>query len=128
MHYLTVAAIFREENSWLDEWILYHQALGVEHFVLYNDDPETHVSDRILKPYVDQGLVQNIHVNERPDIIRHGIKMRQSKTYRDVIRNLAGKTHWLAIIDIDEFILPRLRNDIRETLVEYEEHNGLAIN
>jgi len=128
MYYLSIAAIFREENSWLDEWILYHHALGVEHFVLYNDDPDTHVSDRILKPYVDQGVVENIHIRERSATIKDDIGSRQHDTYRDAIRNLAGQTHWLAIIDIDEFILPRCRNDIRETLEEYEEHNGLAIN
>ena len=96
MRYLTVAAIFREENSWLDEWILYHHALGAEHFVPYNDDPDTHVSDRILKPYVDQGLVENIHIRERSDAIREDIGERQNDAYRDAIRNSAGKTQWLA--------------------------------
>lgn len=32
---------FCKENSWLDEWIRYHLAVGVEHFVLYNDDADT---------------------------------------------------------------------------------------
>jgi len=128
MYYLTIAAIFREENSWLDEWILYHRALGVEHFVLYNDDPDTHVSDRILEPYVDQGLVENIHIRDRAAVIREDRGICQHDTYRDAIHNLTGKTRWLGLIDLDEFILPRHQDDIRTTLEEYEEHSGLAIN
>jgi hypothetical protein len=123
-----MGAIFREENSWLEEWIRYHRALGVEHFILYNDDPDTHVSDRILKPYVDQGLLDNIHVHECPEDIRNDIGVRQQNVYREMIGNMAGRTRWLAILDLDEFILPRCQDDIRTILEEYEEHSGLAIN
>jgi len=128
MYYLSMGAVFRMENSWLDEWIQYHHALGVEHFVLFNDDPDTRVSDRILKPYVDRGLVENIRLRERPDIIQNDIGTFQTHTYRAMLKHLIGKTYWLAIIDLDELILPRCRDDIRETLEEYEEHSGLAIN
>lgn len=128
MHYLTIGAIFRMENSWLDEWIRYHRAVGVEHFVLYNDDVSTRVSDRILKPYVDQGLVENIHTRECPGIIREDLAVRQSDAYRDLIRNSINQTRWLAIVDLDELILPRHWDDVRAALEEYEEHNGLAIN
>jgi len=128
MYYLSIGAIFREENSWLDEWIMYHHALGVEHFILYNDDPDTRVSDRILKPYVDRGLVENIHIRECSEAVRDGLVVHQTNAYREMIRDSIGQTHWLAIIDLDEFILPRQRDDIRETLEEYEANNGLAIN
>jgi len=126
MHYLTIGAIFREENSWLKEWIEYHHALGVEHFILYNDDLDTRVSDKILKPYVDRELVKNIH-REDSEPLRSDLEVRQKIVYRDMIKNMVGSTHWLAIIDIDEFILPHHQDDIRETLEGYEEHSGLAV-
>jgi len=116
------------ENSWLDEWIQYHLAVGVEHFVLYNDDADPRVSDRILKPYVDQGLVENIHISDCSQTIRSGREWCQDDVYRDLIGNAVGKTHWLAIVDLDELIFPRRWNDVRTALEEYEEHNGLAIN
>jgi len=61
-------------------------------------------------------------------VMRQDPQLRQNNAYRDAIRNLTGKTRWLALIDLDEFILPRHQDDIRETLREYEEYNGLAIN
>ena len=123
-----MGAMFRLENSWLDEWIQYHLAVGVEHFVLYNDDEETQVSDRILKPYADQGLVENIPVRCRADILRGDVNRRQHDVYRDMIANAAGKTQWLALLDLDELLLPRRCDDVRELLQEYEEHDGLAVN
>jgi hypothetical protein len=128
MYYLTMGAIFRMENSWLDEWIQYHVSVGVEHFILYNDDDDTRVSDRILQPYVEQGLVENIHLNDRADTIRRDIRWSQHDAYRDMIGNAINRTHWLAILDLDELLLPRQQDDVRETLQEYEQHNGLAVN
>jgi hypothetical protein len=128
MNYLTMGAVFRNENSWLEEWVRYHHALVVEHFVLYNDDIDTHVSDRILKPYIDQGFVENIHVRKCPHLIRKDGRLHQDNAYREMIGNVIGTTQWLAIVDLDELILPRQCDDIRKTLEEFEEHNGLAIN
>ncbi len=64
MKYLSIGAIFEQENSWLDEWIHYHMGIGVERFYLYNHDLDPKVSDRILLPYVSMGIVDNIHVRE----------------------------------------------------------------
>lgn len=117
------------ENSWLEEWVLYHLSIGVEHIVLYNDDEETQVSDRILKPYVERGIVENIHVPGLfGQVIREDAYCRQNDAYRDMIKNAVGQTHWLAILDLDEFVLPRQHDDVRELLDEFEEHSGLGIN
>jgi len=110
------------ENSWLEEWIQYHLAVGVEHFILYNDDDDTHVSDRILQPYVERGLVENVHLNRGNDPFHH------TERYRSMIERMTGKTRWLALIDLDELMLPRHCDDLKELLQEYETHNGLAIN
>lgn len=128
MHYLSIGAMFRNENSWLDEWIRYHEAAGVEHFFLYNHDEDTTVSDRILRPYVDKGLVDNIHI---ADVVRQETipqRRRMNAIYREIFRNASGKTQWIAMIDLDEFILPRRCDDIRQVLEQYEEFSGLAVN
>ena len=127
MHYLSLGAIFRMENSWLEEWIRYHFAVGVEHIILYNDDDDTHVSDRILQPYVDRGVVENIHVRNHSKI-RDDINYRQNDAYRDMIESMVGQTRWLAILDLDELVLPRQSDDVRECLEGYEDHSALAVN
>lgn len=128
MYYLSLGGIFRMENSWLEEWIQYHLAIGVEHIILYNDDLDTHVSDRILRPYVERGLVENIPVRGTNGRIRDDAQWRQYDAYREMIRNAVGRTRWLGLLDLDEFLFPREKDDLREMMSEYEEHDALAMN
>lgn len=128
MNYLTACAIFQRENSWLDEWIRYHLTIGVEHFLLCNDDDDTSVSDRILQPYVDRGIVENIHVRNLYGTVREDRHWRQKDVYREMIKQSIGRTRWLAMIDLDELILPRSCDDLRELLQDYEGHAGLGMN
>lgn len=128
MHYLSIGAMFRSENSWLDEWIRFHAAVGVEHFYLYNHDLDSRISDKILEPYVQSGLVENIHISEMKYLKGIPQRQRMNEIYRTIIGDAAGKTVWLGMIDLDEFILPRRCDDLREVMKSFEDYSGLAIN
>lgn len=127
MDYLSIGAVFRMENSWLVEWLEYHRFVGVERFYLYCDEADSRVSDKILKPYVDSGLVALRWVREMDDIDQSPHAWRQPDVYREIIREATGKTEWIAMIDLDEFLLPRQCDDMRELLESYEAYSGLAV-
>lgn len=127
MDYLSIGAIFEQENCWLDEWIRYHFHVGVEHFYLYNNDRDTRVSDRILLPYVERGLVENIHVREHASLKSMSKETLQSEMLKDVMARSRGRTRWLAAIDLDEFILPRSEESIAAILGDYEEYGALIV-
>jgi hypothetical protein len=55
-HRLAVAALFRNEARYLEEWIEYHLMVGVEHFWLYDDSSTDDWRD-VVAPYADAGLV-----------------------------------------------------------------------
>jgi hypothetical protein len=128
MQYLSIGAIFRMENSWLDEWIRYHHAVGVERFYLVCHDTDTRVVDKILHPYIECGLVELQYVRDMPDLDQSPNAWVQMGAYHRIIRHAIGKTRWIAMIDIDEFLLPRLCDDLRQFLEEYEEELAIAIN
>ncbi len=128
MYYLSATAIFRGENSWLDEWIQYHRGIGVEHFYLFNHDENTKVSDRILQPYLELGLVENIHVMDTEWGKTEAPSNFQILAYREMMKEASQHTKWMAIIDLDEYILPKKTDDIRELLEEYEDYSALAMN
>jgi hypothetical protein len=128
MHYLSIGALFRMENPWLDEWIRYHAAVGVEKFYLVCHDTDTRVPDKILQPYILQGLVELRYVRDMPDLNQSPTAWVQRDVYRKIIRHVAGQTRWIAMIDLDEFLLPKHYDDVREVLAEYEECPGLAVN
>lgn len=117
MNFLTIATIFRGEDHWLPEWITYHAGVGVEHFYLFNNEPNPEPSHRILEPFIDQGIVT--------EILWPG-EDQQMKAIAEALRLI--KSQWVALIDVDEFILPRTENTIPAILDYYHGFGGLAIN
>ena len=59
---LYVCAIFKNETPYLKEWIEFHRIVGVEKFILYQNNS---VDDYryVLDPYVAEGIVELIDWN-----------------------------------------------------------------
>ena len=55
--YLSIGAVFRDEDDFLAEWLEFHLCVGVEHFFLYNHFSATDQHEDILRPYIASGLV-----------------------------------------------------------------------
>ncbi len=118
-YYLSVHMMFQNEETILKEWIEYYLMLGVDHFYLYNHE-STDASVSIVKPYVDKGLVTlKNYVGPFTGIF---------SVIDETINLTRRETKWLAIIDSDEFIVPKKCNSLKEFLVPYEEFAGLGIN
>jgi hypothetical protein len=110
---LAVCAIFNNEAPWLKEWLAYHHAiLGVEHFYLYNND-STDDYLGILQPYIETGIVELIDWSSSEP--SHCLPSEDSApwsgaqigAYNHCLKQKAlKKAKWVAMIDIDEFIVP----------------------
>lgn len=118
---LSIGAIFQNEAPYLKEWIDYHHLIGVEHFILYNHYSTDNYLE-ILEPYISIGLVEliNCEMKEYPKVLLD--------IYRKCIKYQKNTSKWLAMIDIDEFILTKNDIPIKEFLKEFEHTAGLAIN
>lgn len=112
---LSMLAMFREEARYLKEWIDYHILIGVQHFWLYNDHSIDNFEE-VLKPYIEKGIVDLIHWTEGGDGYSY---VRQPSIYRDGIQKAIGNTKWLAILDIDEFLIPMKDESVIDTLDKY---------
>ena len=93
---LAIVAIMKNEGPYLREWIEYHKLVGVEKFYLYNND-STDDTIQILEPYVKSGMV---------DLIDFPGEKKQIPAYDNCIERHKMDCRWLAIIDLDEFIVP----------------------
>ena len=93
---LAIVAIMKNEGPYLAEWIEFHKLLGVEKFYLY-DNESSDDTQKILKPYIKSGLVDWTFFP--------GEKM-QLPAYNDCIARHKNETKWLAVIDLDEFLVP----------------------
>ncbi len=99
---LGIAAVIRADQTRLEEWIEYHRLVGVQRFWLYDNSPQE-VRRQVLEPLVEAGLVELI---DWPVVRRGDLIERQLEAFGDVLRRAVGEVRWLALIDLDEFLLP----------------------
>jgi hypothetical protein len=116
--YLSVCAIYRDEASYLREWIEFHRLVGVERFFLYdNRSVDDHLE--VLGPYVDEGTV-----------VLHDWPMPQGQlpAYEHCIGEHGRESRWIAFIDLDEFLFSPTGRALPEVLVEYEKWPAVGAN
>ncbi len=119
--YLSICAIMRNEAPYLKEWIEYHKIVGVERFYLFDNESTDNTKD-VLQPYIDAGLVIYTYA---PGDKKNGF---QSQAYNRCIQEHKDDTWWLAIIDIDEFLVPMKDDKISDFLKKCEPYPGIVIN
>jgi len=116
---MAICAIFRNEARYLNEWIQFHRAVGIEHFFLYNnqsdDQPES-----ILARYIEEGLVTLINWQ-----IPYRYKA-QRRAYADCLDRTRGLYRWLGFIDIDEFLFSPTNELLPTVMRRFEEYPGVV--
>jgi Glycosyltransferase family 92 len=119
---LSVLAMFQDEAPYLKEWIEYYRLLGVDHFYLYNHSSADNYME-ILRPYINDGIVELTEWLRPTD---HIWEQYQLDAYNDCLAHCKNQTNWLAIIDIDEYIVPRYTNSLKEFLIPYNQMRGIG--
>lgn len=127
---LTICAIFHDEAPYMQEWIEFHKIVGVQHFILYNNN-STDDYLNVLTPYIEEGIVELIEwpsFQKDKDWNNFCFNI-QPNAYTDAINKTKNISKWLALIDTDEFIVPVLDKTILECLENrYSSVSGLGIN
>lgn len=122
-----MVAIFQNEASFIKEWIEFHKIVGVEHFYLFNNLSTDHYLE-VLTPYLLSGEVTLIewpyHTNEE----KKNWPAIQRASYLTTIKLVSKKVKWLAIVDIDEYIVPVKEDNLPSILSSYENFGGVCIN
>jgi hypothetical protein len=94
-HTLSILAVSKREAHFMREWIEFHRLVGVEHFYIY-DAVEDKVEET-LAPYVREGIVTLVEERRHPC---------QWEVYGEFFANNRD-TKWCAVLDLDEFIVPK---------------------
>lgn len=117
-YYLAVCAIAKNEGPYFKEWIEWHKSKGVEKFYIY-DNESTDCTKEVLAPYIASGLVE---YNYFPG------NHVQLAAYDYCFEKHRLDTRWLALIDLDEFIVPIKDKSIPEFLHRFEDFPVVEIN
>ena len=116
MQYLAFCCIAKDENHFLKEWLAYHALLGVEHFYIYDNCSQVPIRE-LLSGFAD---------DSRVTIRRIAGQKMQLPAYDDCLQSFGATCRWMGFIDIDEFALPVVDNDLRVLLSEFEAYGGLG--
>ncbi len=117
-YYLAVCAIAKNEGVYFREWIEWHKNLGVEKFYIYDNESSDHTKE-VLAPYIESGLVEYTFFPG---------KRQQLVAYDHCLDKHRLDTHWIAVIDVDEFIVPIKDKTIPEFLKRFENFAAVEIN
>lgn len=121
LDYIAVCAIIKDEGPYLTEWLEFHRLVGVDRFYLY-DNGSTDGTFEILRPYIDADIVRFV---PWPKFIAHSNP--QYLAYAHAAALNVDKSHWLAYIDLDEFLFPVQESDLRKVFRKLEAASSIAV-
>ncbi|MES2604954.1 MAG: glycosyltransferase family 2 protein [Pseudomonadota bacterium] len=117
---LAVCGIVRDEAPYLLEWIAWHRLIGVDHFVLF-DNESVDGTTAMLKSLAKAGLVDHVvwpNIKDMP---------AQRAAYIAGLARLGWRCRWVAFIDADEFLNPLRGETLPQILADYDTAAGLVV-
>jgi hypothetical protein len=107
---VALVCIAKNEDNYIQEWIDYNLKLGFDHIFIYRNNWKFESSNK------------NVTVIDFPG------NVKQLPAYNDFINNNVGIYDWGAFFDVDEFLVLKKHNNIKEFISEYTEHDSIAVN
>jgi hypothetical protein len=107
---VALTCIAKNEDKYIEEWIQYHLYLGFDRVFVYENDWTLNL---------DSPFVEKIQFNGGG---------RQSQAYNHFLSNYKNKYDWVAFFDVDEFLVLKMHDNIKQFLFHYREFDGVGIN
>ena len=119
-----VAAIFKNEELALKEWIEHYKYHGTQHIYLIDDDSSDN-SIQVIHPYIQEGYVTLFRANNWGRYLG-----RQKDIYNHFILPLVNQkiSKWTFICDLDEFLWTPDSIDIKNVLRNCNHLSQIQIN
>ncbi len=115
-YYLSLVAPLKDEEHYLIEFVNYYLIHGVDHFYFYDNDSTIPVRE-VLTEYRDHCT-----------IMRAPGDAVQIRAYAHFCKHFRHEATWIAVFDIDEFVLPHQHGSFKEFLLDHDHCDGVGIN
>ena len=122
MKYCAICCIAKDEDMYIEEWIEYHLLLGFDTVIVY-DNHSTIPLKVILNKYVENG---EVIIHETPGIELG--EVAQGRAYTHCMQTYKNDYMWIAVIDVDEVIVPKECLNVKQMLAEFENYGGVVLN
>jgi len=117
--FLTLGAVVRDQEHYIQEWLTFHHLMGVERFVIALHKCKDKTLQKIEQlPFQKKIRIAKITNNEQ---------FVQMGTYQWIADEFGKYTEWMMFLDSDEFFFGTREDDLRVLLAnDYKDHTGLA--
>lgn len=113
---LAVVATVKNEGSYIAEWLSYHRAVGVRHFILYDDGSTDDTLSEVRRVLQTEDFTIVPWHLRLIDVSSDQILNSQAIAFTHAILNFGRHYRWMAFIDADEFLLPKSGATVEEAL------------
>jgi hypothetical protein len=117
--HIVVLSTAKNESRYLLEWISFHRVVGVNHFYIY-DNESTDETGALLRALENRGIVTRVDWPSPTDIAKN------VGAYVHFFANFKNIADWVAIIDCDEFLVPRVDENLPLVLSRFKDHPGVS--
>lgn len=107
---VALVCIAKNEDNYIDEWINYNLKLGFDRIFIYSNNWE-----------------YECH-NEKVSVIPFPGEVKQTQSYNTFINDNRENYDWAAFFDVDEFLVLKKHNNIKEFISDYIDRDSIAIN
>jgi hypothetical protein len=118
MYKLSICGIAKNEQYGLREWVNYHRLVGVEHIYIYDNDSTVPVRETLAQEIAAQYVT----------CIEFPGPSKQMPAYNDCLRRFGGDSQWIAMIDCDEFLVPKKTDSVLDVLDNFGNYSSLQVN
>ena len=110
-----VVCIAKDEDYYLFEWLDYHLRLGFDDAYVYCNN------------WRYSGKIPELPGKEVKFFELNG-PYQQTSAYNDFISRFSSGYHWVAFIDVDEYIANTTSDDLKDVLNRYSKYSEIAVN
>ncbi|MDX6805622.1 glycosyltransferase family 92 protein [Terrihabitans rhizophilus] len=113
---VAVAAVVKNEASYIGEWLHYHRAVGINQFIIYDDGSTDGTSEVIRQTAPPESFQIIPWAGRLIDAPTGNILNSQAIAFAHAILNFGSAYRWMAFIDVDEFLLPKSARTVEDAL------------
>ena len=127
-HMMIASTMVKHEDTYIRQWIKYHQHIGIQHFIIYDnadgDDKnrsycsqeDTSDVEKLLKKEMEDGIVTLIQWSYPKRLKRSGISGQTTQQNHSLYAFQTSS--YISFTDIDEYINPLQHGNIKKA-IEY---------
>jgi hypothetical protein len=126
-HGIAIVACVKNEAVYIEEWIRFHLAVGVRHFVLYDDGSSDRTAD-IARGLLAPGQLTIVPwISRMFDAASDTILNGQTIAFAHAILNFGSQFSRMAFIDVDEFLLPKAGTTLQQALAATKDFPNVSL-